>query len=110
MQVGLILLTLIGIIVHTTSHKIVADKLQMCLGNLVLWGGLINLVLLSYLPLCISMFVSLIGLRWEDLSSKDFFNNMCVVVMLYSWVFMPAILFIRLYHSRNEIGELEPGA
>ena len=74
----------------------------------MLWGTLINLILIAYLPTMISMFISTVGLQWEDTgdySSAIMYNNLWTIFMLNTWLLCPLVLFIVFYRNRNQVGE-----
>lgn len=93
-----------GFLIQMGSQKMFAERIKEVLGSLTLWGGLINLVIQSYLPVCVAMFVGMVGLQWSDLDAMGFYSNMCVIFLMQSWVLLPAILFVKFYFIRKSIG------
>lgn len=80
-----------------------ADNMQ----SFSLWGSIINLILVSYLPVCISMFISVVGLQWEDINSAVRLNNIWTIFMLNAWLLCPVVLFCVIFKNRHNIGKLE---
>ena len=78
--------------------------------NFVLWGTLINLIMINYLPVIVSTFISIVGMQWEVDTSAATANNVWTILMLQSWMLCPPLMFIVLYRNRNEIGQLKKGA
>ena len=79
----------------------------------MLWGTLINLILVAYLPTTMSMFISTIGLQWEDTGDYEnaiLANNVWTIFMLNVWILCPLILFIVFYKNRDKVGTLKKDA
>ena len=69
----------------------------------MLWGNMIDLVLVTYMPVTTALFIGLVGLQWEDetnLLGQNFWN----VFMLYTWLLCPLLFMVLLCKNREHIG------
>ena len=83
------------------------------LQSVTLWGSLINLVLVFYLPVMVATFISTIGLRWKDAGDSELAvaeNNFWTVFMLNFWLICPILVFIMLWRSRKDVGSAQKDA
>jgi len=76
----------------------------------VLWGTLINIIMINYLPVLISTFISVVGMQWDVDTSEATANNLWTIFMLNCWLICPPLMYIVLYRNRQEIGQVKAGA
>lgn len=106
-QMGFLVIYLICTFCHRKIGSMLAERFADNMQSFSLWGSIINLILVSYLPVCISMFISVVGLQWEDINSAVRLNNIWTIFMLNAWLLCPAVLFCVIFKNRHNIGKLE---
>lgn len=104
MQIGGVFILFFSYFCHRKTGSMLAERFQMNMQQFLLWGTLINLIIINYLPILISTFISVVGMQWEDSSSAAVGNNIWTIFMLESWLLCPPLLFFVLYKNRQEIG------
>ncbi len=71
-----------------------------------LWGSMINLVMLNYLPVLTALFIGVVGMEWNDgATTSHIFKNMWLLFMVSVWIVLPVILMVQLYRNRDKIGK-----
>lgn len=110
MQVGGALIMFISFFCHKKTGSMLAERFQLNMQNFVLWGTLINLIMINYLPVLVSTFISVVGMQWEVETTAATLNNIWTIFMLHSWLLCPPLMFIVLYRNRQQIGKLQEGA
>ena len=65
---------------------------------------MIDLILMAYMPVCVAMFISTVGMQWEEMNSAVLLNNLWTIFMLHAWLLCPVFMFIVLYRNRKNIG------
>lgn len=48
----------------------------------MLWGTLINIIMIYYLPVLVSTFISIVGMQWETNTTAATANNVWTIFML----------------------------
>ena len=76
------------------------------LTDLVLFGYVLNLLLVTYLPLLIILFIGVAGLKWdgENLSKQILFNNVMTITLLLIHLLIPTVIMVNLYLNKDKIG------
>ena len=76
------------------------------LTDLVLFGYILNLILISYLPILIILLLGVAGIRWEgeNVNGQVRFNNVVTLFLTIIHLSMPFILMINLYRNKSKIG------
>jgi len=60
-----------------------------------LWGSLIDLIMINYLPVTTSMFISVVGLQWsDDIPTSIILCNIWTLITLHAWLICPVVLLI----------------
>ena len=104
MQIGGVCILFFSYFCHKKTGSMLAERFGMNMQQFVLWGTLINLIMIYYLPVLISTFISVVGMQWETNSSAAVGNNIWTLFMLHCWVICPPMLFFVFYRNRNQIG------
>jgi hypothetical protein len=110
MQVGGALVMFISYFCHKKTGSMLAERFKLNMQQFVLWGTLINLIMINYLPVLISTFISVVGMQWDEDTSAATANNVWTIFMLQSWLIAPPLIFLVLYRNRQEIGSIKQGA
>ena len=106
-QMGCLVIYMISTFCHNKIGSMLAERFADNMQSFSLWGSIINLILVAYLPICISMFISVVGLLWDDINSDVRLNNIWTIFMLNAWLLTPAILFFVIFKNRGHIGKDE---
>lgn len=110
-QVAGVALMFIGYFCHSLLATAIMERMKINLKEFFIWGNIINLILASYLPLTTAMFISVVGLDWDDEKGAiNILNNLWSIVMLHVWLATPVVIMIMLYRGREDIGKLRPDA
>ena len=110
MQMGGAIIMFIAFLCHKKIGSMLAERFQINMQKFVLWGTLINIIMIFYLPVLISTFISTVGMQWETDTSAATANNVWTIFMLQSWLIGPPLIFLVLYRNRKNIGLLKNGA
>jgi hypothetical protein len=111
MQAGGILILLFSYFGHRRTGSMLADRVGLNLQKLCLWGTLINLIMLNYLPVTVALFINVVGFEWNQRAdSFVIFKNTWTLFMISAWIACPLFLMIQLYRKRTKIGSLKDGA
>lgn len=110
MQLGGVLIMFISHFGHKQMGSMLAERFKLNMQNFVLWGTLINLIMIYYLPVLISTFISVVGMRWETDTTAALANNIWTLMLLQSWLLCPPLMFLVLYRNKNDVGRFKLGA
>ena len=110
MQIAGALILYISLCCHKKTGSMLSERIARNLKQFILWGTLINIIMIYYLPVLISTFISLVGMQWETNTAAATANNVWTIFMLESWLLCPPLLFFVVYRNRNNIGQLRKGA
>ena len=75
-------------------------------GNFILWGTIINLISVNFLPVLTSTFISSVGMQWEDLDNSVVASNIWTLFMLSAWIVCPIMLVLIFVRNRQAVGKL----
>ena len=104
-----ILIFAINVCIHKRRpYNFTAERVKWNFANFILWGALINLVVVAYLPVMIAVFISIVGLHWEDSDGPELGHDIWAIFMMNAWLIAPFLLFIVFMRNPNRIGELHP--
>ena len=78
-----------------------ADRVKGLIQGFTLWGSLIDVILLNYLPVMMTCFISLVGLQWQVINNAVILNNVWTLFILISWLLAPVFIFYHLFKNRN---------
>jgi hypothetical protein len=109
-QVCCLLIMLISAFCFKKVGSMLAERFKDNMQSFTLWGSFINLILITYLPVCVAMFISTVGLQWEETNTAVLLNNVWTIFMLHAWLLFPIFLFISFYKNRAHIGKKDPMA
>ena len=107
-QIGCLLIMLISAYCHKKIGSMLAERFKDNMQGFTLWGSFIDLILLTYLPVCMAMFISTVGLQWDETNSAVLLNNIWTIFLLHAWLLFPVFLFISFYKNRANIGKKDP--
>ena len=68
--------------------------------ELVLWGTIINIMTVNYLPLLTSTFICVIGMQWEDIDLSELFINLLILFLLCLWLSFPVVIYFAIVRER----------
>ena len=68
--------------------------------ELVLWGTIINIMTVNYLPLVTSTFICVIGMQWEDIDLSVLFINLLILFLLCIWLSFPVVIYFVIVRER----------
>ena len=68
--------------------------------ELVLWGTVINIMTVNYLPLLTSTFMCVIGMQWEDIDLSELFINLLILFLLCLWLSFPVVIYFAIVRER----------
>ena len=109
MQLGGTIIMFIGYYCHKSTGSMLAERFNLNMRNFVLWGTLLNLIMINYLPVLVSTFISVVGMQWETDTNAALASNIWTLLMLHIWLICPPLMFVVLYRHRNEIGQFKKG-
>ena len=103
MQMSAVIIMLLGYCCSCTTGSMCCKRLGNNLQHFALWGSLINLIMVCYLPVVIATFISVVGLQWDSQEKQTAVraNNIWTLFMLFSWLLCPLLLFFMLYRNRK---------
>jgi len=111
MQLAVIVIMLIGFCCHCTTGSMCCKRFSSNLKHFALWGFLINLIVVAYLPVTTATFISIVGLQWDGADEQAvLLNNVWTIFILHAWLLCPLLLFIMLFKNRKVVGAKEPRA
>ena len=85
----------INVCIHRNRpHNFTAERFKKNFGGMVLWGSFINLILIAWLPVLVSVFISVVGIQWEGATGAQIGSNIWALFMLNAWLIAPFLLFI----------------
>lgn len=76
------------------------------IGDFILWGTIINLVMINYLPVIMATFISSIGMQWNDINNAVLLTNLWTILMLSIWITCPVLMILIFLRNRANIGKL----
>jgi len=47
-------------------YTMVVQRCRVNLSQFMLWGSIINLILANYLPVTVGVFITMVGMRWDE--------------------------------------------
>ena len=82
------------------------SKLYDKLRDWILFGLILDLILITYLPILINLFVGVAGIDWldENLNSQIVFNNVMTIALAMIHLFIPFLIMVYLHSNRHRIG------
>ena len=86
------------------QHSFTAERMKWNFGFMVLWGSFLNLILIAYLPVMVAVFISVVGIHWEDSDGPEIGHDIWAIVMLNAWLIAPFLLFIIFMRNPQRIG------
>jgi len=95
MQAAGIAILLFSYFCSKKSGSMLAERIGVNLQQLCLWGSLINLIMINYLPVTVSMFIAVVGLQWDEQAPQSVtYNNIWTLILLHAWLLCPVFLLI----------------
>ena len=94
---------LLGAFCHTKIGTMLSERVQQNFESFTLWGSIIDLILIAYLPVCVAMFISTVGMQWDVMNNSVLLNNTWTIFMLHAWLLCPIFMFIVLFRNRKNI-------
>ena len=108
LTIGL-LIFFINVCIHKRRpYNFTAERYKWNFAGMVLWGSMINLIIVAYLPVLIAVFISMVGIHWADSDKPEIGHDIWAIFMLNAWVIAPFLLFIIFMRNPGRIGELHP--
>ena len=107
MQISAAIIMLLGYCCHRVTGSMCCKRLGINLQHFTLWGSLINLIMVCYLPVVFATFISVVGMHWDSKENESAVraNNIWTLFMLFSWLLCPLLLYGILFKNRKEVGE-----
>ena len=98
--IGLLVLAFVG-----RKNSFIA-KIYEKLASWVIFGLLLDLILITYLPILINLFAGVAGINWldENLNRQIVFNNMVTICLALVHMFIPILIMVYLHNNKNRIG------
>lgn len=104
-----ILIFAINVCIHKRRpYNFTAERVKWNFAGFILWGALINLIIVAYLPVMIAVFISIVGVHWSDSDNPEIGHDIWAIFMLNAWLIAPVLLFIVFMRNQNRIGALHP--
>lgn len=103
-NVGLLVLMLLAAFCHNKIGSMASERVKQNFESFALWGSILDVILMAYLPVCVAMFVSTVGMQWQETNGSVVLSNMWTIFMLHAWILCPIFLFIVLFRNRKNIG------
>ena len=113
---GLFLMEVIGLLImmfsyfcHNKTGSMLASRIGINMKSFFLWGTMINIVMMAYLPMLMATFISCVGMQWgEEVDTPMLLSNLWTIFMMCSWIAGPVFLFIIFAYRREQIGMRSP--
>ena len=105
---GLIIMVL-SYFCHKKMGYMLAERCGLNMQSFFLWGTIINVILMAYLPMLMATFISTVGIEWGDqISQPVLLSNLWTIFMMCAWIICPIFLFFILWGNRDKIGQKNP--
>ena len=98
---------LVLIVAAFNGRKIgILSTIYSILTDLVIYGYVLNLLLVTYLPILIILLVGVVGIDWigEGVNGQVMFNNVMTLFLTIIHMSIPTLIMINLYHNKDKIG------
>ena len=109
MEVAGLLIMMFSYFCHNKTGSMLASRIGVNMKSFFLWGTMINIVMMAYLPMLMATFISCVGMQWgEEVDTPMLLSNLWTIFMMCSWIAGPVFLFIIFAYRREQIGMRSP--